>query len=77
MFVFSALFAEAAPYLAEHLVTLRLHERVKGYAVVIPVSEAFNILQSGVVGQHRREQVEAIKAQLTALDSGTLNVIDI
>ena len=77
MFVISALFAQAAPNLAERLVTLRLDERLKGYTVLSPISEAFNILQSGFVGQHRREQVEAIKAQLTALDSGTLNVIDI
>ena len=56
---------------------LRLDERVKAYAVVSSISEAFNIHQGGVAGQHRRGQAEAIKAQLTGLDSGTLYVIDI
>ena len=34
------------------------------------ISEAFKILQTGVLDQHQREQIEAIKAQLTALEDG-------
>ena len=37
------------------------------------ISEAFKILQTGVVDQQQREQIEAIKAQLTALEDGTPN----
>ena len=54
-----------------------LDERVKGYTAVSAISEAFKILQTGVVDQQQREQIEAIKAQLTALEDGTPDVIDI
>ena len=64
------LFAEAAPKLAERLIKLGLDERVKGYTAVSAISEAFKILQTGVVDQQQREQIEAIKAQLTALEDG-------
>ena len=54
--------------MAERLIKLGLDERVKGYTAVSAISEAFKILQTGVVEQKQREQIEAIKAQLTALE---------
>ena len=39
--------------------------------------ETFKILQTGVVDQQQGEPIEAIKAQLTALEGGTPNVIDV
>ena len=71
------LFAEAAPKLAERLISLGLDERVKGYTAVSAISEAFKILQTGVVDQQQREQIEAIKNQLSALEGGTPSVIDV
>ena len=72
------LFAEAAPRLAERLIKLGLDERVKGYTAVSAISEAFRILQSGVVDQQQRDQLEAIREQLTELEEGgTPNVIDV
>ena len=69
------LFTDAAPRLAERLIALGLDERVKGYTAVSAISEAFKILQTGVVDQQQREQIEAIKAQLTALEnSQTIDV---
>ena len=50
---------------------------MKGYTAVSAISEVFKILQPGVVDQQQREQIEAIKAQLTALEGGTPNVIDV
>ena len=50
---------------------------MKGYTSVSAISEAFKILQTGVVDQQQREQIETIKAQLTALEDGTPNVIDV
>ena len=50
---------------------------MKGYTAVSAISEAFKILQTGVVDQQQREQIDAIKAQLTALEDGTPNVIDV
>jgi len=43
----------------------------------MPHNLGITILQTGVVDQHQREQIEAIKAQLTALEDGTPNVIDV
>ena len=63
-------FAEAAPKLAERLINLGLDERTKGYSAVSAIAECFRILQTGVVDQQQREQLEAIKAQLTALEDG-------
>ena len=64
------MFADAAPRLAERLIALSLDPKVKGYTAVSAISEAFKILQTGVVDQQQREQIEAIKAQLTALEDG-------
>ena len=50
---------------------------MKGYTAVSAISEAFKNLQTGVVDQQQRDQIEAIKAQLTALEDGTPDVIDI
>ena len=70
-----SLFADAAPRLADRLIALGLDERVKGYTAVSAISEAFKILHTGVVDQQQREQIEAIKAQLTALEnSQTIDV---
>ena len=77
VFVISALFVDAAPNLAERLIKLGLHERVNGYTAVSAIAEAFRILQTGVVDEQQREQIDAIKAQLTALEDGTPNVIAI
>jgi len=70
-------FSEAAPKLAERLIKLGLDERTKGYSAVAAIAECFKILRTGVVDQQQQEQIEAIKAQLTALEGGTPNVIDV
>ena len=50
---------------------------MKGYTAVSAISEAFKILQTRAVDQQQREQIEAVKAQLTALEGGTPNLIDV
>ena len=67
----------ALPRLADELVTMAMDRSVKPYSRIAAISEAFKILQTGVVDQQQREQIEAIKAQLTALEDGTPNVIDV
>ena len=63
------------PWLADELVTMAMDKRVKPYSRIAAISEAFKILQTDVVEQQQREQIEAIKAQLTALeDSQTIDV---
>ena len=71
------MFAEAAPKLAERLISLGLDERVKGYTAVSAISEAFKILQQGVVDKEQRDQLNAIKETLDQLEGGTPNVIDV
>ena len=63
------------PWLADELVTMAMDKSVKPYSRIAAISEAFKILQTDVVEQQQREQIEAIKAQLTALeDSQTIDV---
>ena len=63
------------PWLADELVTMAMDKSVKPYRRIAAISEAFKILQTDVVEQQQREQIEAIKAQLTALeDSQTIDV---
>ena len=51
---------------------------MKGYTAVSAISEAFRILQTGVVDQQQREALEQVKTQLEALEEGTEpNVIDV
>ena len=71
------LFAEATLKLAERLIKLGQDERMKDYTAVSAISKAFKILQTSVVDKQEREQIEAIKEQLTALEDETPNVIDV
>ena len=71
------LFAEAAPKLAERLIKLGLDERVKGYTAVSAISEAFKILQQGVIDKEHRDQLNAIRSTLEQIEGGTPDVIDV
>ena len=71
------LFADAAPRLAERLISLGLDERVRGYTAVSAISEAFKILQQGVVDREHRDQLDAIRSTLEQIEGGTPNVIDV
>ena len=72
-----SLFADAAPRLAERLIALGLDERVKGYTAVSAISEAFKILQQGVVDREHRDQLNAIRSTLEQIEGGTPDVIDV
>ena len=71
------LFADAAPRLAERLIALGLDERVKGYTAVSAISEAFKILQQGVVNREHRDQLNAIRSTLEQIEDGSPEVIDV
>ena len=71
----NSVLTNALPRLADELVTMAMDKSVKPYSRIAAISEAFKILQTDVVEQQQREQIEAIKAQLTALeDSQTIDV---
>ena len=63
--------------LSERLIALGLDERVKGYTAVSAISEAFKILQQGVIDKEQHDQIRAIKETLDQLEGGTPNVIDV
>ena len=67
------LFAEAAPKLAERLIKLGL-DGLHGCECHL---RGVQDLQTGVVDQQQREQIEAVKDQLTSLKDETPNVIDV
>ena len=71
------LFADAVPPLAVRHIALGLDERVKGYTAVSAISEAFKIIQQGVVDRERREMLNAIKSTLEQIDGGSPEVIDV
>ena len=71
------LFADAAPRLAERLIALGLDERVKGYTAVSAISEAFKILQQGVVDREHRDQLNAIRSTLEQIEGQAPDVIDV
>ena len=69
------MFANAAPRLAERLIALGLDERVKGYTAVSAISEAFKILQAGVVDREHRDQLNAIKSTLEQIEGKAPSVV--
>ena len=71
------LFANAAPRLAERLIALGLNIQLKGYSVVSANSEAFKILQQGVVDREHRDQLNAIRSTLEQIEGGSPEVIDV
>ena len=71
------LFTDAEPRLAERLIALGLDEQVKGHTAVSAISEAFKILQQGVVDREHREQLNAIRSTLEQIEGGSPEVIDV
>ena len=71
------LIADTVPRLAERLIALGLNERVKGYTAVSGISEAFKILQQGVVDREHRDKLNAIRSTLEQIEGGSPEVIDV
>lgn len=75
----NSLLANAAPRLAEELVTIALDPAVKAYARISAIAECFKILNTNVVEAEQRRQLQAIRNQLQALEDGSpeLQVVDV
>ncbi len=71
------LLADAAPHLAMRLVELGLDPKVKAYAQISAISEAFKVLKQGVIDKEQQDQIRVIKETLDQLEGGTPNVIDV
>ena len=61
------LLADAAPCLAMQLVELGLDPKVKAYAQISAISEAFKVLQQGVIDKEQQDQIRAIKETLDSV----------
>ena len=72
-----SLFADAAPRLAERLIQLGLDPHVKPYAQIQAIAESFRVLQTGVIDRENREQLNAIRKSLEALEGNGPKVIDV
>ena len=70
-------FADAAPRLAERLIELGLDPHVKPYAQIQAIAESFRVLQTGVIDRENREQLNAIRESLEALEGNGPKVIDV
>ena len=71
------LLADAAPRLAMRLVELGLDPKVKAYAQISAISEAFKVLQQGVIDKEQADQIKAIRSTLEQIEGGTTDVIDV
>ena len=71
------LLADAAPRLAMRLVELGLDPKVKAYAQISAISEAFKVLQQGVIDKEQQDQIRAIEETLDQLEGVTPSVIDV
>ena len=59
------------------LIKLGLDERVKGYTAVSAISEAFKILQQGVIDKEHRDQLNAIRSTLEQIEGEQPIVIEV
>ena len=50
---------------------------MKAYAQISAISEAFKVLQQGVIDKEQQDQIRVIKETLDQLEGGTPNVIDV
>ena len=68
---------QATPALAQRLIDLALDPKVRGYTAVSAISEAFKILQSGVVDRENKNELRKLREAMERLEGGTVEVIDI
>lgn len=75
----NSILANAAPRLAEELLSIALDPAVKAYARTSAISECFKILNQNVLEAEQRKQLLAIRNQLQAIEDGVehAQVIDL
>ena len=59
------------------LVELGLDPKVRAYAQISAISEAFKVLQQGVIDKEQADQIKAIRSTLEQIEGGAPDVIDI
>ena len=69
--------AQATPALANKLITLALDPKIKGYTAVSAISEAFKILQNGIIDRQNKEELKKIREQLERLEGNPSCFVDV
>ena len=64
------LLTSAAPRLADELIKIALHPKVKAYARTQAISESFKILRENVLEAEQRKQLQEIRRTLQAIEDG-------
>ena len=64
------LLTSAAPRLAQELIEIALDRGVKPYSRINAISEAFKVLQVGVIEAETRKQLAEVRSALQAVEDG-------
>jgi hypothetical protein len=64
----------AAPRLAQELVEIALDHKNKAYSRIAAIQQVFAIIQSNVLEQEQRRQLQEIRRQLQSLEDGTVEM---
>ena len=69
--------AQATPALANRLIKLALDEKIKGNTAVSAISEAFKILQSGIIDRENKSELKKLREAMERLEGEPSGFIDI
>ena len=69
--------AQATPALANRLIKLALDEKIKGYTAVSAISEAFKILQSGIIDRENKSELKKLREAMERIENNSINYVDI
>ena len=69
--------AQATPALANRLIKLALDEKIKGYTAVSAISEAFKILQSGIIDRENKSELKKLREAMERIENNSTNYVDI
>ena len=62
---------------ANKLIKLALDEKIKDYTAVSSISEAFKILQSGIIDRENKSELKKIRRALEQLEGEPTEIVDI
>ena len=58
-------------------IKLALDEKIKGYTAVSAISEAFKILQSGIIDRENKSELKKLREAMERIENNSTNYVDI
>ena len=58
-------------------IKLALDEKIKGYTAVSAISEAFKILQSGIIDRENKSEFKKLREAMERIENNSTNYVDI